>query len=200
MSALQPRGAYVTVPLRRPGSPHSAEAGDHGIPLELLADGGPIPVASRDVARLLSCSHQASLFAVTLGPELDSVIAGLIADGRLAEATIHDAVGSDGAEQAAQALHDLIAREAAAEGYRLTQRYSPGYGDLDLTFQGPLLNATGAAALGITLTRANMLVPQKTVTAITGWHLAEAAARSTACADCALDCPYRREVSAHEWL
>jgi cobalamin-dependent methionine synthase I len=48
-------------------------------------------------------------------------------------------------------------------------RYSPGYGDLSLSFQPVLLNELNAAKLlGITLTDSYLMIPRKSISAIIG--------------------------------
>ncbi|NLC44698.1 MAG: Vitamin B12 dependent methionine synthase activation subunit, partial [Clostridiales bacterium] len=54
-------------------------------------------------------------------------------------------------------------------GSFLRPRFSPGYGDLPLEIQGPLLESLDAKQLiGVTLTNAYLMLPQKSVSAFVG--------------------------------
>ena len=55
-------------------------------------------------------------------------------------------------------------------GYERTMRYSPGYGDWDLTVQAELLRLVGAEAISVTCTETSILQPRKSVTAVIGWE------------------------------
>ena len=60
-------------------------------------------------------------------------------------------------------------RAELAPGESLVTRYSPGYGDLPLSIQRPLLDLLNAQrAIGLTLTPTNLMVPRKSVTAVMG--------------------------------
>ena len=60
-------------------------------------------------------------------------------------------------------------QEPAVRGETLRMRYSPGYGDLPLEAQRPLLAALDAARqAGITLSSALLMMPSKSVSAIIG--------------------------------
>jgi cobalamin-dependent methionine synthase I len=50
----------------------------------------------------------------------------------------------------------------------LTTRFSPGYGDLPLTFQRDLYRELSLDELGIRITEKCILYPQKTITAVIG--------------------------------
>ena len=72
------------------------------------------------------------------------------------------------ASAAAEALCDSVNR-TIAEGLSLKPRFSPGYGDVPLSVQGPILRRLRAdSTLGITLNEAFLMTPVKSVTAIAG--------------------------------
>lgn len=158
---------------------------------------------SRDLERLLGTATRATLLAVTLGPEVDAQIDRLFASGDYAQAVVWDALGSDAAEQAMQSLYELVKREAYQQGFVLTARFSPGYGDLALQQQPRLHQLVSGAAIGIAVTPKHLLLPRKSATAIAGWlstDVAKPDSRSNwACATCALhSCQYRCRGSNEE--
>ncbi|MBQ3442618.1 MAG: methionine synthase, partial [Selenomonadaceae bacterium] len=77
---------------------------------------------------------------------------------------------------------------------KLRWRFSPGYGDWDLTAQEKLFTISGAEQIGMSLTSAMMLEPRKSITAIIG--LKRTADNLQAKKDCAtcdkFDCPARK--------
>ena len=77
----------------------------------------------------------------------------------------------------------------------LTDRFSPGYGDLPLSVQPALCRAAGAASLGVYVTQSCLMNPQKTVSAVIGLADTPQRARIRGCAFCALrhQCTMRKE-------
>lgn len=158
---------------------------------------------SHDLERVLSMASRATLLAVTLGPKVDAQINRLSASGDYAQAAIWDALGSDAAEQAMQSLYELVSQEVREQGFALTARFSPGYGDLPLQRQQSLHELVAGENIGIDITPKYLLLPRKSVTAITGWLTADAVAPdyepSLACVTCTLlSCQYRCREAIQE--
>ena len=117
---------------------------------------------SRSLTKNLEGCREAFLFAVTLGIGVDRLLMRLSASD-LAGHFITDALAS--------ALADAACDEAEREirgALNCTKRYSPGYGDLPLNLQEPLLQFLQGQKLGITLTKNLLMVPTKSITAIMG--------------------------------
>jgi hypothetical protein len=125
------------------------------------------------VARLLHGCVAALAMAATVGPEIVAAIAQDMADGHAAEAVILDAVGSEMADAAVVAIQARQARELPLAGYTLTRRrISPGFADFDLGQQAWFHRNLELTRLGLSLTEACQLVPEKSVTAIVGIRVA----------------------------
>ena len=112
----------------------------------------------------------------------------------MSEAVILDAAGSAAVENVCDNLCADLA-EAFAPRY-LTERFSPGYGDLPLSQQiwfFRLLDMN--RRLGVSLTESDLMIPQKTVTAIVGVSDRPQKKRETGCDSCDLkdSCAFRRE-------
>ncbi|MEC4175426.1 vitamin B12 dependent methionine synthase [Adlercreutzia sp. R7] len=154
---LAPRGMFHIFPVT---------ATDAGVAVE----GTGLVLPGESIARHLRGCDKVALLAVTLGPASEMVLrreAAISATGGM----LVDACASSLVEQAAGVLNEAVDAAAARCGREATWRFSPGYGDLPLTVQGPFLEALDAGrALGITLTAANMLVPSKSITAIVGFR------------------------------
>ncbi len=155
---------------------------------------GPLPrVESRHLSRLLAGCRQGYALLATLGMELDLLLRRLmVTDPALAAAT-----GACGSAWIEGSLDRLLAGEQkklAAQGEYLTPRFSPGYGDAPLGMQPGLLALCGGEALGVRLTRGNLMVPEKSVSALMGITRRQAAAWPLGCAACGKrDCPFREE-------
>jgi cobalamin-dependent methionine synthase I len=136
---------------------------DHGIVTEHLE------LPGRTIAERFRGSAQISCMAVTAGPEAMRWKEKFHESGEIALEVMADAVLSELVDQLMDDLNRLTGREAAIKGYGLTMRYSPGYGDFPLSFQKILLDFLGAERIGIVLNPSFIMVPEKSVTAVTGW-------------------------------
>ena len=134
---------------------------------------GQLVLPGRTAAVMLrSCSH-AALLVCTLGATFD------------ADALLLDGFGGAYVEAGCNAAEREIA--AKLPGKYLTDRFSPGYGDLPLDVQGALLALTDAPRrLGITLNESNLMNPVKSVTAVIGLSDTPQQARIRGCDFCAM--------------
>ena len=95
-------------------------------------------------------------------------------------------------EEYIDGMEDGLRREAP--GLYLRPRFSPGYGDLDISHQRAMFDLLELEKrLGLSLTQTHMMLPEKSVTAIAGLSDVPGA-RVGGCAACAkTDCPNRRK-------
>jgi hypothetical protein len=178
-SSLRPRYVYQVFPLEKAGEGWRLVGTD-------------VVLAGSSASAMLAECGEAALMACTLGAQFDAML--LREQARdMSRAAILDACGSAYVEAGC----DEAERELAARlpGRFLTDRFSPGYGDLPLDIQ----RAVGAALnmeklLGLHVTDSLMLNPVKSVTAVIGIADTPQMARIRGCAYCALKetCPLRR--------
>ena len=148
-----------------------------------------------DIRRHLADCDQVILMAATLGAEVEALIR------RTQPRSMGDAMILDAAASAAveNVCDNLCADLAAAFAPRfLTDRFSPGYGDLPLHHQRDFSELLDMSRrIGVSLTSSGLMLPQKSVTALIGVSDRPQPRRSRSCADCALSehCSYRREGS-----
>lgn len=147
----------------------------------------------RDAALMLAQCGRAVLLACTLGTQFDRRLLALQARD-MAKAALTDACGSALVEQGCgQAEREIAAR--FPEAY-LTDRFSPGYGDLPLSLQKDVCALLDAPRrLGVQVTDSFLLNPSKTVTAVVGLSERPQPARVRGCGFCNLreNCQYRKE-------
>ena len=120
-------------------------------------------IISNDLIKNLGQCERAAVFAVTLGSEVDRLLIKL---GKLmsSEQFVTDAIASALAEAACDEAEKLI-----FDGLSHAPRFSPGYGDLPLETQKPLLPFLDAEkTVGITLSSSCLMTPTKSITAIAG--------------------------------
>lgn len=115
------------------------------------------PIFSRKLADNLRDTDRAVLFCATCGVYFDRKIAA--ARLQPSEAVIWDAVGTAAIEQ--------FCDDFCAQMHTIRPRFSPGYGDLPLSFQKDFLQWLNATQLlGVGLTDSLLMTPTKSVSAI----------------------------------
>jgi hypothetical protein len=125
-------------------------------------------IKSEKIFSLLKKCSLAYGFAVTIGSHLEKKRDEYSKRKDNSRALILDAVGSVTAEEAANITNSQIKKEAEAKGLKITLRFSPGYGDWELSGQKDFLNWLGAENIGIKLTGNFQMLPEKSVSAILG--------------------------------
>lgn len=121
---------------------------------------------SKDLGRCLEGCEGILLFACTAGAEMDRRItrAKMISP---AKALLMHAIGAQQVEGACDRLCRGLSE--LFPDCRLTDRYSPGYGDLPLAVQKDVFAALDCErTIGVTLTESLLMTPSKSVTAIIG--------------------------------
>lgn len=126
-------------------------------------------IVSSSLSALLQHSNEAVLMAATSGPRITDEIKQLQQKGEMAKALVYDAAASEITDAGLDWLMSFLRQRFIREGKVLTHmRYSPGYGDLDLTNQDIFYRWLNLKDWGIKITPKYMLIPEKTVTAIVG--------------------------------
>lgn len=178
--AIQPRYFY------------RVESVDH-LPDRVRLQRTELDLAGSTALEMLAGCDQAVLLACTLGARFDAKLLAIQARD-MAKAVIYDALGSAFVEAGCdQAERDIAAR---FPDLFLTDRFSPGYGDLPLDIQPALCAALDAGRrLGVTVTPSLLMNPVKSVTAVIGLSDAPQPARVRGCGACNLreTCQFRKE-------
>ena len=169
--AVQPRYIWRLFPIIR-------ECGSFVLPESGLT------LAGHTAETMLSDCDRAVLLCCTLGAEFEALLRREQARD-MARAAILDACGSALVEAGCDAAEQEIAQRFPQ--HFLTDRFSPGYGDLPLTLQPPLCTALDTRRrLGVHVTDSLLLNPAKSVTAILGLSDRPQMARVRGCASCSM--------------
>ena len=133
------------------------------------------------------------LFGATLGAGTDRLIAR-ISLSDMAKAVVIQSCAAVLLEEYCDERQVAIGEELEAEGLFLRPRFSPGYGDFDITYQQPLMRMLDCAkTIGLTMTDSFMMTPAKSVTALIGASPVKERCPVAGCEACGkTDCEYRR--------
>ncbi len=169
--AVRPRYVYRLFPIER---------GRSGVILR----GSGVTLPGRLASRMLAQCDQAALLACTLGAGFETMLRAVqVRD--MARAVILDACGSALVEAGCDGLERALA--SRYPGRYLTDRFSPGYGDLPLGVQDAICTALDASRrLGIQVTPSLLMNPSKSVTAVIGLAWEPQPARVRGCEHCSL--------------
>ncbi len=170
-AAVQPRYVYKCFKLI-----HSED--------QVIFSGGGITMSGKTVMRMLAQCSQAVLMACTLGPRFEGLLRAEQARD-MSKAVILDACGSALVESGCDEVERIISQRFP--GYYLTDRFSPGYGDLPLEHQPSICAILDAQRrLGIYVTSSLLMNPSKSVTAVIGLSDRPQMARIRGCGYCSM--------------
>ena len=156
-------------------------------------DGLALP--GEDIRKLLKDCEEVVLVAATLGAEVDQLTRKFEVKDP-GDALVMDACASSAIENVINHFEEDLGDEVTVEGKYLTDRFSPGYGDLPLDIQKDLCRLLNAQRrIGLTMTDSMLMVPCKSVTAIIGIADREQSHRQDGCELCSLfrTCEIRKE-------
>ena len=128
----------------------------------------PVTVAGKSIVKHLDGCEKVICMAATVGFAIECEITKKFERGEYLASVLLDAAATAAVEQAADAMEKHFAATFAKDGFKMRWRFSPGYGDWDLTAQEELFKIAGAEQIGMKLSSAMMLEPRKSVTAIIG--------------------------------
>lgn len=153
---------------------------------------GGLLLPGEDLKTHLAGCDRAAIFCATLGAEADALIRRTerLDMGR---ALTLDCCASAAVEEVCDQIEGEL--QGKFPGCSFPFRYSPGYGDLPLEVQGPLLELLDAPRrVGLCATQTHLLTPRKSVTAILGVAEGEIEQTKRSCLGCPAQgsCQYRK--------
>ena len=150
--------------------------------------------SGKDIKNHLKECSKCAVMAVTLGVEVDRKIM-TYSKMDLMKSLILDACGTTAIETVCDKVESEIREIAKGEGFNITSRYSPGYGDFSLNIQLEILrNLDAYRKIGLSTTNNFILLPRKSVTAIIGLHNEEEIQEKKKCTVCKnINCNFRKE-------
>lgn len=136
-----------------------------GIP---TLDCGEIALMGKTATDRLAGCTQIAILSATLGLEADTLIRrGQMSD--MTRALIYDACATDLIEKVCDKAASEIVDIVKNDGLSVTDRFSPGYGDLPLDLQKSVCDVLDTSRkIGVNPTSELLLIPSKSVTAFIG--------------------------------
>lgn len=140
----------------------------------------------KDVREMLEPCGEGILLAATLGAQSERLLLREQARGS-AEAVMMDAVLSAAIEAVCDQAESELREEAQRRGMYLTDRFSPGYGDMPLAQTREICEILAASkTIGLTVSHSGIMIPRKSVTAVMGVSRTPAPRRPAGCEGCAM--------------
>jgi len=155
ISLSKPRGAYIMRKIKKKGD-------------IITFYNTPLKIKSKNIEKLLSDAVFTVFIGVTIGKKLEEAVDKFARNNQQEVSVILDTVGSEAAESLAELLNNYIEIWARQNKFSITMRYSPGYGDLPVSFQKSMEKELELDKIGVQVTEKFMLLPQKSITALIG--------------------------------
>ena len=153
---------------------------------KIMLSGTSVEILGHDAAVLLRDCSACIVMAATIGQKSEMMLRrAQITD--MTDAVILDSCASSAVESVCEQLNDDLRSEYEAAGKFLTDRYSPGYGDMPLSMQPELCGLLQTEKrIGLSVSPGLTLIPSKSVTAIIGIADRPQKMREVSCDSCRL--------------
>ena len=130
---------------------------------------GGLTFQSVKLSGLLKNCKESLLMGATAGKEIMEAIKDKTFHDDLPAAVVYDATASEMTDAALDWIIDYINNQIRREGKKLLpRRFSAGYADLKLENQANFYQILQMEKIGVTINASHILLPEKSVTAITG--------------------------------
>lgn len=120
------------------------------------------------IKKMLSGSEAYALLIVSVGMGPESRARELMEKGEFLEGYITDLVASAMVDSVADQVQEHIRRMAGEKGLLISNRYSPGYCNWDVSEQQKLFRLFPKNCCGITLSDSSLMMPIKSISALLG--------------------------------
>lgn len=169
---------------------------------EVKIEGTNLVIKSKDIHNLLKNCDSCAIMATTLGIEIEKEIRKN-SYSQLTKSIIIDACATTAIEEFCDIIQENLRHELNREGKYITNRYSPGYGDLPLEVNKEVTNVLNSSKeIGLTITENGIMLPRKSVTAIIGISEKKVSDIKKSCVNCSNynDCKFRKgdEICEHK--
>ncbi|MDO4414474.1 MAG: vitamin B12 dependent-methionine synthase activation domain-containing protein [Erysipelotrichaceae bacterium] len=130
-------------------------------------------IRSRNLADNLAGCREVTIMAVTLGADVDRLIQRYSILS-MSKAAVLQAASAAMCEEVCDHVNRMITIEAKRDHMKTHPRFSPGYGDLDLSTQKLIFSLINLPKeIGLTLNDSLLMTPFKSVTAFIGLEAAD---------------------------
>lgn len=141
---------------------------DYSASTNTIMSSPPLELPPTKISKHLANALKVAVIAVTVGPNLEERVHEYFVNDEYTLGLLLDAAGTTAVEIAANQACDFIKQQVTQQGYCTLSRFSPGYGEWDITIQPTILSLSHADEINITATTSCMLLPRKSITAVIG--------------------------------
>ncbi|MFZ2394698.1 MAG: hypothetical protein WAW09_00250 [Smithella sp.] len=136
---------------------------------EKIIIAGNLAFTSKKLSAFLRDSREAVLMCATAGSAIMEAIKEKTRQDDLAAAVVYDATASEMTDAGLDWIMDYLNQQIRREGKTLLpRRFSAGYADFNLGNQKAIYEILQMEKIGVTMTPHFILIPEKSVTAISG--------------------------------
>lgn len=166
-----------------------SEKNNEGVGLEMST----LFLWGKDISMHLALSKKCAIMGATLGFQVDRQI-NIYSKMDLTRSVILDACATVAIESYCDRVQASINQETSRLGYFITNRFSPGYGDLPIEQQAEISRVLKLyETIGVSVTENFLMTPRKSVTAIIGLQNSPCNNQNHNCNSCDnKECLYRR--------
>lgn len=130
----------------------------------------PFDVEGATVQSYLDRTEVVIMMASTIGKAVEDEVDALFLQKKFHKGVIMDSAITVATEQVFNQLCGHIDGFGAPEGYKIVWRLSPGMEDFPQRQQADIARAVLGGQIGLSMTETGMIVPRKTITAISGMN------------------------------
>jgi hypothetical protein len=141
---------------------------DYNAETATILSPNPLTLPPTAISKHLAKAFKVAVIAVTIGSKLEDQVSNYFTNNEYTLGLLLDAAGTTAVEIAADQACELIKQEVNKQGYTTLFRFSPGYGQWDITVQPQIISLAHANEISITATPSCMLLPRKSITAVIG--------------------------------
>ncbi len=124
---------------------------------------------SKGLAKNLADCTNVCLVGITAGKDIVAYRDEAAAAGETFVSVIADAVGSECVEAGLEMLHGILIQNCLRQQQSVNKmRFSPGYGDLALTYQHIIKQMIPLDRIGVVVSDSAIMYPEKSITAFIG--------------------------------
>ena len=153
-----------------------------------------ISIKSKDLCKLLDGCSKCIVLSTTLGIDIEKQIR-INSYSNLTKSIIIDACATTAIEEFCDILQSNIEDKLRKDGKYITNRYSPGYGDLSIHVNEDIINLLNTSKkIGLTITKDKIMIPRKSVIAIIGISENKGTYKEKSCLECSNynTCKYKK--------
>ena len=157
-------------------------------------DFGAFEAESYDLSKNLKNCQKAVVFCATIGADIDRIIFRYSKISP-SKAVVAQATGAMLIEAFCNFLCEKLETEFKNKGFFLRPRFSPGYGDFDISYQRKIFDFLNCSKhIGVSLTESLIMTPSKSVSGVIGISVNDEKCEKQGCEVCSKrsTCEYSR--------